>query len=433
MLEFKTYGEVDLDESPIVVLSCGHFFTAETLDGHVGMANVYNVDPNGCFVSLREMEFSHSIPRCPDCQRPIQQHATQRYNRLINHAVIDESSKRFLVSGKADLQAIEDRAISIELDFEGSRQKLKDFIDTADNPTKPAKSSEITNALDRRLVMSGQLAKAVASFLSRVSEKDQPIRKLYDATVKTLRAKKPIEDQMKLLTIGGIPISSRDRRIIFGGLATKLKVTYITLTDQIEIVRSFGHVLREVGYMKISGTDIMKSIVSFFKSCEEFIADCSAEILLRFNVEARLYYGRIASMYNSTLFISHGPHLNFAAYKARSKELLEEAQEMCSSNFQNAAGLKRAVEQTLRQLGKEWYEPISAGELAAIKAAMVSGESGLATNSGHWYNCKNGHPFAIGECGMPMEEACCPECGAPVGGQDHSPAAGVTRATHMEN
>ncbi|KAL4954401.1 hypothetical protein BDW69DRAFT_183532 [Aspergillus filifer] len=64
--------------------------------------------------------------------------------------------------------------------------------------------------------------------------------------------------------------------------------------------------------------------------------------------------------------------------------------------------------------------------------AMVSGRVGMATHSGHWYNCENGHPFAVGKCGMPMERACCPECGAAVGGANHQPDEGVTRATEME-
>lgn len=33
---------------------------------------------------------------------------------------------------------------------------------------------------------------------------------------------------------------------------------------------------------------------------------------------------------------------------------------------------------------------------------------------------------------MPMELARCPECGAQVGGQNHSPTAGVRRATDFE-
>ncbi|PPJ57706.1 hypothetical protein CBER1_00182 [Cercospora berteroae] len=52
--------------------------------------------------------------------------------------------------------------------------------------------------------------------------------------------------------------------------------------------------------------------------------------------------------------------------------------------------------------------------------------------TGHWYCCVNGHPFTIGECGGAMEQTRCPECNAPIGGQHHQTAAGVTRAQHIE-
>ena len=42
----------------------------------------------------------------------------------------------------------------------------------------------------------------------------------------------------------------------------------------------------------------------------------------------------------------------------------------------------------------EWYEDVSADELAAIRSAMVGGSFGMATHSGHWYNCVNGHPVS---------------------------------------
>jgi hypothetical protein len=40
--------------------------------------------------------------------------------------------------------------------------------------------------------------------------------------------------------------------------------------------------------------------------------------------------------------------------------------------------------------------------------------------------------FAIGECGMPMELAKCPECGEGIGGQNHMPAEGTQRDMQME-
>jgi hypothetical protein len=48
----------------------------------------------------------------------------------------------------------------------------------------------------------------------------------------------------------------------------------------------------------------------------------------------------------------------------------------------------------MKLLGREWYEVVTPEELAVIKAAMVSGPRGIATHSGHWYNCANGHPVS---------------------------------------
>uniref|UniRef100_A0A674BD48 Ring finger protein 213a n=1 Tax=Salmo trutta TaxID=8032 RepID=A0A674BD48_SALTR len=45
-----------------------------------------------------------------------------------------------------------------------------------------------------------------------------------------------------------------------------------------------------------------------------------------------------------------------------------------------------------------------------------------------WYNCPNGHPCAIGECGKPMETSRCVDCGAEIGGRSHNPVAGFTTA-----
>jgi hypothetical protein len=39
---------------------------------------------------------------------------TKRYNRVINRAIIDETSKRFLTKGRTDLKSIEYRLEAIE-------------------------------------------------------------------------------------------------------------------------------------------------------------------------------------------------------------------------------------------------------------------------------------------------------------------------------
>ena len=44
----------------------------------------------------------------------------------------------------------------------------------------------------------------------------------------------------------------------------------------------------------------------------------------------------------------------------------------------------------------------------------------IGLTKGHWFKCPNGHYYCIGECGGATEEAECPECGAMVGGQQHT-------------
>ncbi|KAG7242861.1 hypothetical protein INR49_018116 [Caranx melampygus] len=45
-----------------------------------------------------------------------------------------------------------------------------------------------------------------------------------------------------------------------------------------------------------------------------------------------------------------------------------------------------------------------------------------------WYNCPNGHPCTIGECGRPMETSRCLDCGAVIGGNHHMPVEGFNVA-----
>jgi hypothetical protein len=87
------------------------------------------------------------------------------------------------------------------------------------------------------------------------------------------------------------------------------------------------------------------------------------------------------------------------------------------------------VEDVKRSLnGGTFMQTVSSEERRAVLAAMAKEFSG----TGHWYTCVNGHPFAVGECGMPMEQTRCPHCDAAIGGQHHRPAQGVARAEELE-
>ncbi|KAJ6587167.1 hypothetical protein DFH09DRAFT_248112 [Mycena vulgaris] len=85
----------------------------------------------------------------------------------------------------------------------------------------------------------------------------------------------------------------------------------------------------------------------------------------------------------------------------------------------------RKVEKSIR--ADTFYEPLSLDErMAVVKALNFS-------HAGHFYTCPQGHVYVIGECGGATERSRCPECGAPVGGENHTLDATNGRALEFES
>ena len=400
LLEMKTFSEIDLNETPIVVLGCGHFFTAETLDGHMGMAEVYTQDAQGVYRGLEDVSaiLAGPVPRCPDCQCPVRQYGTNRFNRVINRAVIDEMSKRFLISGKEDFQRLEGQVLEMEQYLEISRNEVLHSIRQASahstGKATLAKTLEVNKLLNERFNIARELEKDIQACGRKVADKNQPVQRLHEATL-TASRRNPIDRLMTDLSVtDSISAVPRDRRVTLGGRATQLQAECIILTDSLSIALVLK--LESAGsFFKIPGGPPEKLAEPFFKTCRTFIDECDIENLPKLGVEARLYYAQIARSYES-YFRSTKTNVNQAStYVKDAKALLEDAEELCKRPFENAQGLRRAVQELVKLLGKEWYEDVTPQELAAIKAAMVSGPQGINTHSGHWYNCANGHPVNL--------------------------------------
>ncbi|MCJ1311346.1 hypothetical protein MMC25_005017 [Agyrium rufum] len=369
----KSYEEIDVDETPIVVLGCGHFFTAESLDGILGMSEVYEIDGYGEFIGLKDVvgTLAQLIPSCPDCKCPVRQFATQRYNRVINRAVIDDMSKRFLTTGRDELRELEQQVVTLERSLGTTREEII-------RPIRQARTH------------------------------------LHDATVHAARkaaaATTIVDARLANTSItDAAPVLPRDRRVSMGGRMVQIKTEFFILDEKFIVDQA----LKSISAMssnKIPGGAPGLLVVPFFQSCKSFIEECQVENLPKLVVEALLFYASISRSFES--FCHSG--------------------EMSLEKAATHTAMASSFEESIRLMKKAWYEEVTAEEISAIKAAMVSGSQGIASHSGHWYNCKNGHPFAIGECGMPMELTRCPECGANVSGQNHTAVEGVTRAMKME-
>lgn len=57
--------------------------------------------------------------------------------------------------------------------------------------------------------------------------------------------------------------------------------------------------------------------------------------------------------------------------------------------------------------------------IEAMNRDLLAGYDYGGSASSHWFQCPNGHPYFIGECGRAMQESRCIECGERVGGSGH--------------
>ena len=400
----KTYGEIDLDDTPIAVLGCGHFFTAETLDGHMGMADVYEQDINGIFTSIRDTSDSlaRAVPRCPDCQCPVRQFCTQRFNRVINRAVIDEMSKRFLVNGKDRLRELEQKITDLENDLANSQREIFAAVQLDSNQVlardkkhvTPIEALMITQQLKERYAMSRKLEESVRNFRLKASDKHQPTRKLHDATISAARRSSLDESMTKLTLDKAVPAIVQDHRITFGARIAELHVQCIFLTDTFSISQMVkSNPARAT--ITIPGGAPEQLAKPFFQVCGNFINDCNSESLPKLAVEASIYFARVARSNQSYCHLMKMDAVKASEFVKKAKELLQHAKELCTKRFQNVEQLRIAVDESIKLLRREWYEPVTSDEIAAIKKAMVSGSDGIASHSGHWYNCANGHTVSL--------------------------------------
>lgn len=375
-LEFKTYADINPDETPIVVLACGHLLTAESLDGLIGMGDVYLTDENGKYIGFRDISsgMAKSVPCCPECRRPIQQFATRRYNRVVNRAVMDETSKRLLVKGRVELQALEEKAQAVEKELADTRSSSSISI-TRWRLQDRYKGAEAVVWLSRQLK-------------SEMMVEHQPAKKLRDAMVKAKG--KGATPQDYALSI--------DRDVYFGSLVMEFKVRDMMLRDK---VYQYGRVKVKTAAAAAGASEqqqqqqeqgrVTKDGVDLLVNCLQLARQSRAENFPKVFVQLTLCHGRTAKALQSHC---HSASAAVLGQVENARVLLGEALEMCSSlKFNGADQLKTEVEETLR-LYSDRYEAMTAEEMASIKTAMVSGASGIASHSGHWYKCQKGHPVS---------------------------------------
>ncbi|KAF8542899.1 hypothetical protein BDD12DRAFT_823277 [Trichophaea hybrida] len=411
LIMFTTYREANLDEDPVIFLSCGHFYSVETLDGHMDLKNTYVIGEDGAIMGPKSFERSE-MKGCPDCRAPLRN--IHRYNRAVKGALLDEATKRF-VAYAGELQT------KLVKDVEEKERKLEDlanefvlaFTDAEDGTLV----SKLTARLDGYKFTASQALDITTRFVQLVSKAEQPYGKVASMIIDARRRRNvtAVFDLDNTVIQHGFELRGRSFQLrIWWAILWNFKVLAAKLApkDVEEQWRIF--VSPRLEKAKEASTELMQKAESS-KSNREL-------------VESMIYHAQFRALELSSSPISTMTEADKARVLADERKNLIR----CCRIISTQRSIKYLLEDVKKALdllgGVNFYSFVSSEEKKQIYEAMATEFRG----TGHWYYCQNGHPFSIGNCGLPRQLARCPECGAPVGGQNYQAAAGVRRAEDMD-
>ncbi|KAH6677816.1 hypothetical protein F5X68DRAFT_245533 [Plectosphaerella plurivora] len=408
------------------LLSCGHrcpslcgekcptsdfcqICASDDVKSMIGMSDHYQMDEKEIPTAVKGplVPFSSSgdgkIKVCPQCRGPLRNVA--RYGRLVRRGMLDEATKKFITwsTSKLDYLTLALADAEQALDSQAATGQRRAGVEP--------KTSELVDMTRSRL-------RRFEAICASLSGGDQMLSVRKDLTVHVRKVRKDEQPYQRVAT--------RARFGGFGGGEVEVQMGVylkaVAMRLRCEVV-ALEHYFARHDKSKDGKFD-MDDYIQDFKQVMEVSEE---RRLWRVKAEAHILFARlycIAHVYRQTLVGKLVP--------GQSPRELGEAQIQIAQDIllrtPSTQDLQPQVDKLETNFRNTFYAPVTGEERLAVYKAMSQEFLG----TGHWYTCEQGHPFTVGECGMPMERARCPECGGVVGGQNHTPAVGVSQATDME-
>ncbi|EWC48917.1 hypothetical protein DRE_00222 [Drechslerella stenobrocha 248] len=406
MLMFETYR--NSRDEPIIFLPCGHFYTVSTFDGTTHMRDFFEFESDADWkITGRHLQEKSDpeLPRCPDCRSAFT--TSSRYNEIVKKAQLQTCIRRFTASANQQLVTLV-QAVDIQQDsLEASRDGF--------TPTTLKAVQQRYNELN---IVNGEAKK----YNKQVLEEEQPYHRVYElASFACRRHDISPEDYSP----AGSAVQYR-----FGieGAYQELRIKLLIACDKDIIAARLGDKgpADKVNIKERMAHSIWASARTAIGGCGKLVDACKARGNRRIEVQVRIARAKfvvLQTKHNSQCAKGKDP-MTEAEISEMHKETLADLADcdaICDE-IPSCGGLKNSIQDAIKSLnGGVFYSAVSDKEMRELYAAMATEFRG----TGHWYTCPNGHQFTIGECGMAMELAKCNECGAQIGGQNHTAVEGV--------
>ncbi|GLA20294.1 hypothetical protein AnigIFM62618_008866 [Aspergillus niger] len=423
LIELKPYKDINVDEDPLVFLSCGHFYTASSLDGIMGMSEHYEVEPSTGRIlgpKLNHRLFDSGRPKgCPQCRAPLRD--IDRYNRIIKQAFLDEATKKFATHASIKFGHLVEEVEGYEKDIIGEKSKF--VSDWYQETVETRSADDVRRSVDVYRGRGNRLLNKIKEFTKSVAKSEQPFGRVSEMLASVAARKAGTAATPFQYNESDIQTGFQSR-----GHVLALRLTWVLFWNYDSIYSN----KRIDPRIKVTLAQVVaKQIDGLLSQCEALTKYCQEAKFLQQEVETRTYHVLFSVLSLSNRETRGNPVSGTTEAKIREKALkeLEACDAICLRHSKILWSLREDIDKARRLVnGGTFYSCVTSEERRQVYQAMAAQFNG----TGHWYYCENNHPFAVGECGMPMEESRCPQCEAPVGGLNHEFAQGIRRADDMD-
>jgi hypothetical protein len=390
-LEYSTYEKINLDEDPIIVLPCKHFFTRSSLDGTFDIGSVYDTDANGDFVaSRRSGSLASQHVRCPNCRLPVSQ--IQRYNRITKAAILESLLKTLISRSHQAYYVLLDQYEQFRNDMDANREeKMSKF--TRNPPKRTPIQYQNINIIYHRGREFGALRQRVKQFLRDVDESNQPHVKVYTNAIAAFsRANASVKTRSGLELARQIDVPTPDRKHRILGSLLEARLNHFQYADRLQMADKLSSLegCREDSYplyQEISERckDIAKKADKVKSECDQLEYPQHAVDILLLQAELKVIEIRCAQVIKN-------PEIKkseISQLRTNGLKFLED----CAPYFQRYQSCRKFEDAVSRarnmlQGATPFYEAVSLAERKAIDGAMRH-EFGQRVS---WYYCRNRHP-----------------------------------------
>lgn len=416
----QSYRDINLDENPCIFPQCGHFLTMESMDAQMDIKKYYVVDAeeNPIAIAASSEPFSMSdIKACATCRGSLRDIA--RYGRLVRRALLDESTKKFILYVNREYVPLaQDVSKQIKLlndkPWNAAMQLFTSpvTINIEDSPNRQVRvMQELLSKHDKsrwREVV--KLRNRTVNYRQRVTLEEQPFNRVRNMVDNARRRKGAAGafdfDESVLQTKGFILAAALILRLDIALLAD-----FLFLRKQVNAAANKSELNLHLQRNK--------------EECHTLINTAANSQRIFQQVEGYIFLAQLYALERSH---ATGPQIAENSLE-QGRANIKAARRLYMAHPDQAKGLSGEIDAAEKMLnGSTFYATVTNEERIAVIRAMTR----ELTGTGHWYYCQNGHPFTIGECGGAMQLATCPECGAPVGGQNHQAVPGVRHASDLE-